>query len=167
MLRSSTFVYSLLASLFLSTVSYSQTRSWERVDSCDIPTASIKDTKAETQEDCEELCHQEKGCGAAVFISGWNKCSLKADGTKRVKIRFISADMNEKHSYDAANNKVDNDHGGKDLERLVLNSADECGKACEGKAECKAFTYIEGYRVCWLKKAGGKLKPKIFNCSIK
>lgn len=151
----------------LSTAQLARSEGWERVENCDMPSASIKESKADSQEQCEARCDEEKGCQGAVYITGWKKCSLKADTKKRAKIRFSSADMNEKHVYEAGSFKIDNDHGGKDLERHVLNSADECGKACEGRADCQAFTFIEGYRVCWLKKAGGKLKPKVFHCSIK
>lgn len=157
----------LLVLAWLSTPLALQAEAWERVENCDMPSASIKESKAESQEKCEETCDQEKGCLGAVYITGWKKCSLKAETKKRAKIRFSSADMNEKHVYEAGSFKIDNDHGGKDLERHVLNTADECGKACEGRADCQAFTFIEGYRVCWLKKAGGKLKPKVFHCSIK
>jgi hypothetical protein len=140
---------------------------WERVEHCDMPSSSIKELKTESQEKCEVSCDQEKGCQGAVYITGWKKCSLKAEVKKQAKIRFSSADMSSTHMYEAGSFKVDNDHTGKDLERHVLNTADECGKTCEARADCQAFTFIEGYRVCWLKKAGGKLKPKVFHCSIR
>jgi hypothetical protein len=62
---------------------------------------------------------------------------------------------------------VDYDHSGKDIKRLVLDEAKACAKACREEKACAAFTFIDGYRVCWLKKTGGRLRPKVFHCGVK
>jgi hypothetical protein len=141
--------------------------AWQTKANCDIPAASLQELKAQNLEECQRSCEATKGCLAAVFASGWQKCFLKSDGTKRASMRFISGVLNDQHAYEPGSYKVDSDHKGKDLERLVLDSPDQCGQACAAKSECQAFTFIEGYRVCWLKKKGGQYSAKVFYCAYR
>lgn len=145
---------------------YAAPVSFETKEQCDMPGPSLKDTKAEGREACEKLCAEQAECKGALFITGWKKCSLKAN-TKTARLQFISGELDAQHGYKVGSYKVDNDHRGKDLERKVLASADECGKACAENAGCGAFTYLDGYKVCWLKKPGGTFNPKIFSCSLR
>jgi PAN domain len=140
--------------------------TFERKEQCDMPGPSLTKTKAEGREACEKLCSERADCKAALFITGWKKCLLKAD-TKTARLQFISGELDAQRTYTPGSFKLDNDHRGKDLERKVLGSADECGKACSENAGCGAFTYLEGYRVCWLKKPGGTFNPKVFTCSLR
>lgn len=148
--------------------SVSQAESpWQSKDNCDMPAPSIKELKTQSLQECQQSCEATQGCAAVVFASGWQRCFLKAEGTKRASMRFISGELNEQHHYQTGSYKTDFDHKGKDLERLVLDKPDQCGQACERKSECQAFTFIEGYRVCWLKKRGGQLSAKVFSCAFK
>lgn len=142
-------------------------QTWETKANCDLPAASLKDTKAKSLEECQKLCAETSGCNASLFISGWGKCSLKADGKKQARLKFHSGELDAQHAFTPGSAKADNDYTGKDLERLVLDNADQCGEACSKNKECVSFTYLEGYRVCWLKKTLGKFKPKVFSCSLK
>lgn len=132
-----------------------------------MPAASLKETKAATQEACQQLCAETAGCKAALYVSGWRKCALKSDAKKTARLKFQSAEMGEGRTYQAGSFKDDNDYTGKDLERLVLDSADACGEACAKNSQCESFTYLDGYRVCWLKKTRGKFVPKVFSCLMK
>lgn len=141
--------------------------NWETKTNCDIPSASLRETKTATLEECQKLCDETTECKAVVHISGWKKCALKTQGKKTSQLKFISGELDESHVYTKDSFKEENDHTGKDLKREVLDDANACGDACAKNAECKAFTYLDGYRVCWLKKGGGKFNPKIFSCSVK
>ncbi len=151
-----------LVFVFLS----SNALAWESKPNCDNPSPVVKDSKATSLEDCQAQCDGNAECKAVVFVSGWKKCWHKK-AAKQANLRFISGEMPADHSFAVGAYKVENDHTGKDLKREVLGSADECGKACEGNKDCQAFTYLEGYKVCWLKKAGGHFNPKIFYCAAK
>jgi hypothetical protein len=139
--------------------------AWEAKPNCDNPSPIVKDSKASGLEDCQEQCEQVAQCKAIVFVSGWKKCWLKG-AVKQASLRFISGELSAGR-YEQGHYQVDNDHTGKDLKREVLATPDECGKACESNTDCRAFTYLEGYKVCWLKKAGGRFLPKIFYCAAR
>jgi len=156
----------LLCVGFLGSISV-QASTWVTKPNCDMPATSLKELKTESQDKCQQVCDETEGCKGIVYITGWRKCSLKADGKKQATMRFISGELNDKHVYEPGSFKTDNDHSGKDLERIVLDVPDQCGKACESRADCQAFTFIEGYRVCWLKKKGGKFSDKVFHCGFK
>ncbi len=134
---------------------------------CDLPEASLFETKAQSEEECKKLCADKAECGAALYITGWKKCALKKQGKKTARLKFQSAELGEGRVYQKGSYKDDNDYTGKDLERLVLESADACGEACAKNAQCETFTYLDGYRVCWLKKTKGKFVPKVFSCLVK
>lgn len=156
---------SLVIGLLFPVISEAQT--WETQANCDLPAASLKDTKAANAQECQKLCAETSGCNATLYITGWGKCSLKADAKKKALLRFHSGELDAQRDYQAGSALKDNDHTGKDMQRLVLDNAEQCGVACAKKDGCGAFTYLEGYKVCWLKKAGGKYKPKVFSCSWK
>ncbi len=157
----------LLLSLTLLPSAFGQSPGFESRANCDLPGPSIKETKTATEEDCQKLCADDAQCKASLFITGWKKCSLKSDGKKTARLKFISGELPENRVYSKGAFREDEDYTGKDLERLVLASADECGEACAKNDACKSFTYLDGYRVCWLKKTLGKYNPKVFRCSIK
>ncbi len=159
------FAFAFLA-LMTTQPSSAAAAGWQSKDNCDIPLPSIKEDKKTSLEECQKTCEGFSGCKGLVYVTGWQKCFLKASSEKRANIRFISGELNEGRVYEKGSFKVDHDHSGKDIERLVLADADECGQACAAKTECQSFTLIEGYRVCWLKKKGGRLNPKVFQCSF-
>ncbi|RZJ81286.1 MAG: hypothetical protein EOO20_25300, partial [Chryseobacterium sp.] len=153
--------------LFLIPLRTASAKTWSTTENCDMPSASLQEIKTATREECQTRCLENEKCEGVVYITGWKKCSLKSSVKKQAKLRFISADMDAQHAYQKGSYKLDYDHSGKDLQRLVLDSADQCGEACAGRADCSAFTYLEGYRVCWLKKTGGRPGEKVFSCSVK
>jgi hypothetical protein len=56
------------------------------------------------------------------------------------------------------------DDSGKDFKRVApIQSPDNCKNACLDEAQCKAFVFIEGYSVCWLKKTTGRFADKVFS----
>ena len=61
----------------------------------------------------------------------------------------------------------DKDSSGKDIKNLTLSTAGDCKKACDLNDACLSFTYIDGYRSCWLKKGEAKLHSKVFHCMNK
>lgn len=156
----------LLLAVFASP-SLAHSSSWEIKDNCDVATDSLKTIKSVSQDACQQACDGESSCQGFVYITGWKRCLLKSDMRKQAKLRFISGDMNEKHGFDASQLKSDFDHSGKDLERKVVEQPELCAKACSERSDCQAFTYLDGYRVCWLKAAGGHLNEKMFRCGVK
>jgi hypothetical protein len=86
---------------------------------------------------------------------------------RTASLRFISGELDTKRGFDPGNLRVDSDHTGKDLERKVLDKPEMCAKACGDRQDCAAFTFLEGYRVCWLKAGGGRFLAKVFHCGTK
>ncbi len=162
-----TFYRTLLCFLlaFFSATAFAST--WDVVENCDIPGPFLQEFKTSSREECQQRCVENQSCKSLVYVSGWNKCWLKAETKKHARLRFISGELDAKHEYQNGSGRADHDHAGKDLQRLVLDQVDKCGQACAENKDCAAFTYLEGYRVCWLKKAGGKYLSKVFSCAFK
>ncbi len=136
---------------------------------CDLADANLSSQKAESLDLCQKACQSDAACAAFVFVSGWKRCFFKASSAKKRTIRFYSGHYLRAHDGKPA--KVlkaayDQDHSGKDLKREVVSTHEECVQKCAKLEACHAFTFIEGYDVCWLKAAGGQLLPKVFYCGI-
>jgi hypothetical protein len=135
---------------------------------CDIPTAPLSSAPGTTAADCAVRCADTAGCGAFVFISGWNRCVLHPPASRRVTVRMVAAtvETTPEGARAVTPPRVDHDHGGRDLEAAPrdLPSAEACGEACVGTAACTGYVYVEGYRACWLKQTPGALTPKTFTC---
>jgi len=136
-------------------------------ENCDVPGESLQIINSLSQKECQRSCDNEKNCKGFVYITGWKRCLLKDQMNKQVKLQLISGELDENRKFDGGRLKFDSDHTGKDLERKVLDQADLCAEACISRADCQAFTFLEGYRVCWLKAGGGQLKEKTFRCATK
>ena len=161
------FALLILPSLFFSNICIAQSANWEIKDNCDVGSESLKTLKSVSQDDCQQSCAEEKQCAGFVYITGWKRCLLKDQMKKTAKLRFISGELDEKRNFAAGNLKLDFDHSGKDLERKVLDQPEMCADACRQRADCHAFTFLDGYRVCWLKAGGGHLNAKMFRCGVK
>lgn len=155
-----------ISGFFISSSLWAQ-GGWEGKANCDSPSDSLKTLKTATQDECRKSCEAEKDCRGIVYVTGWKRCLLKAQLQKQAHVKFISGELNDQHVFEATALKPDHDHSGKDLERKVFDRPEECGQACQGRADCQAFTYIEGYRVCWLKAKGGRLSEKVFHCGLR
>lgn len=129
---------------------------------CDLPLAkNLKSLSLQTHEACRKHC-QDSGssCAAWVFVSGWNRCFLKAEPTKR-KVKLIF----EAGFREDATISLRSDSSGKDLRRVSgVKDAKQCQKHCKAESQCGSFTYMNGYGDCWLKYPGGNLYGKQFHC---
>ncbi|HYX31471.1 MAG TPA: PAN domain-containing protein [Oligoflexus sp.] len=157
----------IMSALFITTLGQAEGTNWDFKENCDVPSESFQTLKSVSQEECQRTCDNEKNCKGFVYITGWKRCLLKDQMQKQARLRFISGELDEKRGFEASRLKLDSDHSGKDLERKVLDQPEMCADACKGRADCQAFTFLEGYRVCWLKAAGGRLSEKIFHCGMK
>ena len=125
---------------------------------CDYVGPPIKSSKVSSPQSCLDECLLNKSCQSFTFISGWNRCFLKGTPSRKVNVIMISGN---KSSMPIS----DRDHSGKDLKKIEhIPSAKQCQEKCNDHDKCKAFTYIQGYSSCWLKKLPGKLFAKIFFC---
>ena len=126
---------------------------------CDIPGPGIATLKLQSAEACASACQKNSQCKKMVFVSGWNRCFLKAAGKKTFTITM--------HSGDHSTMEANKDHSGRDQRQIGnIKTPAACQSACKGNAACKAFTYIEGYATCYL-KGPGKLRDKVFYCAEK
>lgn len=137
-------------------------------DHCDIGGANLRDMPTPNAEGCRDACDADTACAAFTHISGWNRCFLKKAGRPKTTIKmysgFIAAGGAQRV---VAEEGYELDHNGKDWKKYDTNSPAECKEQCLQAPECMAFTLIEGYRACWLKKTAGKLKGKVFRCGVK
>lgn len=144
--------------------------AWERA-ACDIPTAAAFTAGATDVEACEAACAVDPACAAYVFISGWDRCSLKRAATPRIALHMVAAQVTDgpDGARIAGEPHRDHDHAGKDLEASPrdLPDAAACAAACDQTAACRGYVYIEGYRSCWLKATDGAVTPKTFTCAPK
>lgn len=135
---------------------------------CDIGAANLRDMGTPTAEACRDACDHEASCAAFTHISGWNRCFLKKATRPKTTIKmysgFITAEAGQRT---VAEEGYELDHNGKDWKKYDTNNPAECKEQCLKAPECLAFTLIEGYRACWLKKTSGKLKGKVFRCGVK
>ncbi len=135
---------------------------------CDIGAANLRDLPTPTADACRDACDADAQCAAFTHISGWNRCFLKKGTKPKTTIKMYSGFVTGEGAERAiAEEGYDLDHNGKDWKKHDINVPAECKDLCLKAPECQAFTLIEGYRACWLKKTAGKLKGKIFRCGIK
>ncbi|SMF56470.1 PAN domain-containing protein [Pseudobacteriovorax antillogorgiicola] len=127
---------------------------------CDLIGENLKNIKQSSKETCFKFCNDEEACLGAVFISGWNRCFLKKIVKRQARLRLYSWMRDGEGAYDK-------DFSGKDLKRFVVADKGLCQEKCESMSQCTGFTYLEGYRDCWVKHTSGKLFEKIFYCSVK
>ena len=131
-------------------------------EGCDIPGNNLKSSKEKSPPLCAEACDKEPKCKGFTFISGWNKCFLKSKVKTQAKVTMIAA-----HNKDGFKLHFNHDNSGKDFKNIVLDSEKLCLDECRKNSKCKGFSYIKGYRSCWLKKTLGRVFPKVFYCGIK
>lgn len=136
---------------------------YERRAPCDIPTPILTTVPADDVEACEQACTATAGCGAYTFVSGWDRCKLHAPTDRHVAVRILAGVVANGVALTPA---PDHDHTGKDLERAPrdLPEASACAAACVATTGCVGYSYVEGYRSCWLKQTEGALVPKTFAC---
>lgn len=127
---------------------------------CDLIAKNIGTIKKTEMDTCWKSCQSNDSCDGAVFISGWNRCFLKNEIKRKSSIKFFSEIKGKEASYDR-------DFTGKDLKKHVVDDVSKCRLKCDDEARCTGFTYIEGYRDCWIKHTAGRLIPKIFSCRVK
>lgn len=127
---------------------------------CDIPGKAFESVKNTAFPECVQRCRVLKNCKAVTFVTHWNRCFIKDKISRLVPVSLISG---EKSSIE----QIDFDYTGKDFLKKVAKSSKQCAKHCQESSECLGFTFIKGYRTCWLKKSKGKFIKKHFYCAIK
>lgn len=151
-------VFNRLKSIFIFIFLFLNPILLEAMDrGCDLVGKNIGSSKAKSQLECEKQCVSNHGCQGAVFITGWERCFLKAEVKRKVFITLKSAIKGE----DIQKN---HDFSGKDFKQTDESSAIDCQEKCSKTANCTGFTYIDGYRTCWIKQTKGKLFEKVFYC---
>ena len=127
---------------------------------CDLIGPNLNSVKKTTKARCWQNCEDLQECQGAVFISSWNRCFLKSTVKRKASVKMFSAIKGGEGSYDR-------DYSAKDMKRLVFAKVDQCREACAKEETCSGFTYIDGYRDCWLKRGKGKVFEKVFFCKVK
>ena len=139
--------------------------AFERHDGCDVPTPVLSSVSVDDVDACERSCTATTGCGAYTFVSGWDRCKLHAPTDRHVAIRMFAAVVTDGV---LTSPRAEHDNTGRDLESTPrdLPSAAACGEACSATSGCLGYSYVEGYRSCWLKKTAGVLVEKTFTCGV-
>jgi hypothetical protein len=139
---------------------------WSRTERCDIAGPNLASLAAPDADACERACAARADCAAFTFISGWDRCQLEAAAEPRVTVRLAAATVVE---GELGAVEWDRDHKGADMEDAPRDLADVggCARACESTTGCLGYSYVDGYRACWLKKAAGSLVPKTFLCGLR
>lgn len=152
-------LFLVLGEFFFMQVTHAQ--GFEEQDHCDLlgPNAAVLKNLS-SHKDCQGECVKMKNCKGYVFISNWNRCFLKSEVKRLTKVSMISGLPGEKA-------KLDHDHSGKDMRQEAAANARACDALCRKESACGAYTFIEGYQTCWLKKNPGSFRPKVFYCGRK
>ena len=133
---------------------------------CDITGTDLRTSKEGSAEDCSKACESDGGCRGWSFISGWNKCFLKSNMKSKTKVRMYAGIVDRsKNPAVVLQDGWQKDNSGKDFRRIApLKDHRECSTECINDERCKAFVFIEGYQVCWLKQSAGRMYDKVFSC---
>jgi hypothetical protein len=135
--------------------------------SCDIPGSTLASEAKGDAEACRAACKAEEKCRAFVFVTGWNRCFLKAKADRQVPLRMHAGQLIDESARIMGPIAADHDESGKDLRRVSgVKSAPACAALCVEEPACKAFAFLDGYGDCWLKGNKGRLRPKTFTCAV-
>ncbi len=120
-------------------------------------------------EDCQKQCVEDKACQAFNFVSGWNRCFIKARLGKTFKVSLSSGTVltSASGSRQVGEIKSHFDLKARDLRKLETKTVDACAQNCLVSEDCFAFTFIDGYKICWLKEKQKAWIPKTFYCGTK
>lgn len=140
-----------------------------QVTHCDLPGGASKSFSAKDVASCRTSCESDPSCEAYSFISGWNRCFYKGAKQPQVRLRIFSGVISAVDGVRSASGPLaDTDIPGKDLRKVIaVNSAGECGVHCISDPRCVAYSFLDGYRDCWLKDRLGHEQEKIFYCGVK
>lgn len=138
-------------------------------DRCDLNGPTLKSLPAASADSCRDECSHNSECRAFTFISGWKRCFLKSSPGKDFVVRMYSGQLSDEKGADmrkVEKQDYDLDCSGKDMRKVVVKAPQQCADECVRDLNCAAFTFIEGYATCWLKKTRGKLYEKKFYCGL-
>ena len=133
-------------------------------DHCDLPLATtIRSVKTKDVLTCQIQCQEDLACKLFVFVSGWQRCFLKMGKDKQFSVKFFTG-VKLRGKIDRIDEDTDISSG--DILRVDDTNLAQCKEKCRTTSACKAFTWIAGYRTCWLKNEATPRKPKIFYCGF-
>ncbi len=109
---------------------------------------------------CEAACASANNCIAFTFDKRRSLCLLKSKPSrayvKKGSMSGYRVGLDVKFTYAALTLSESIDFPGNDYSSLEETSLALCANQCEVQEKCRAFSFIDAQRVCWLKtKAGG------------
>lgn len=136
---------------------------------CDVTGPDLRTSRLGDAKSCQMLCQRDEACRGWSYISGWNRCALKSAIKSKAKVRMYAGRVDRgMQPAKVAQESWDFDDSGVDYRKIApLNEASACAQACQKEDRCQAFVFIDGYRVCWLKKSIGQWASKVFYCGRK
>jgi len=143
---------------------------WSRYEACDVPAADLAHQTTPSADACEAACAARPECAGFTFISGWGRCNLESDASRRVTVHLWAAHVDTVDGARVAQPPArDTDDNGKDLPGGPWSAADPaaCASLCVGRLECVGYVFVEGYATCWLKATQGAHTPKQFTCGAR
>jgi hypothetical protein len=156
--------------LLLSLSAHADDAPWSRQAFCDVPAADLASVPSADVDACEALCRERADCAGFTFVSGWDRCKLEADASRRVTVHLVSAALRLVDGVRTLDPPTrDADHSGKDLAGGPWTAADAsaCAATCVGEPACVGYVFVEGYATCWLKATEGSVTPKTFTCGVR
>jgi len=108
----------------------------------------------------------ETECKAFSYVSGWNRCFLKSKFTQEIPLKIYSGTYNGEVTKLPEGYNIDYPPG--DFLRLEnIMTPLECKNRCLLNEKCKAFSYLDAYKSCFLKNKLSAKQDKIFSCGKK
>ncbi|WP_051332562.1 caspase family protein [Cucumibacter marinus] len=120
-----------------------------------------KGLPASTMQQCAQLCADNTSCNLFTFNDSANRCFVKRDfaytqatdlGTSGFMFRDTTGESRPRFTVDWQL-YTQTDMPGGDVDTLRVNTLDECFAACDGRSECRAFTFSpsSGKEYCFIK----------------
>ena len=135
-------------------------------EDCHFSGSAEKNFKSPDATACQKSCLTFPDCRQFNFISGWNRCFIFTENTKKTKVVIHAAKVTHEKLEKSATIKRRFDNSGKDIDKkpLRVKEPEACAKECQSRKDCKGFSFIEGYDSCWLKNSHGDMRSKVFYC---
>jgi hypothetical protein len=128
----------------------------------DQPGADLREQRADDLRACQDACARDPRCRAYTFNTPDRRCYLKSE--ERPMIRRSDCVTGVRHGGSGSGDGLTEREGynleGGDYTSVYLRSLEECQDACRRDRECRAYTYNQRDRMCYLKDRVGNYSPR-------
>jgi hypothetical protein len=127
----------------------------------DQPGADLRELRVDEVGSCQDACARDARCRAYTFNTRERRCYLKSE--ERPMIRRADCVTGVRRGGGGGGGLTQRDgynlEGG-DYTSVYQRSLEECQDACRRDRDCRAYTYNQRDRMCYLKDRVGNYSPR-------